>query len=163
MLGVFIALGNHFNEVSFTFILGDVIVMAGVICSSIFAAFSSNYIEKYGNLNVLLFALISGVSAMLIAAFSLGSPLSGSLDFNLSGWSYVFVLGIPCGAIMIYCWGKALQLATPTQASLCMGFTHDCNVIGLFMLNEKITLNLLIGFTLVFLAVLFIQIKTEFI
>ena len=164
MLGVFIALGNNFNEVNFEFIIGDVIVMAGVICSSIFAAFSSTYIEKYGNLNVLLFALISGVSAMLIAAFILGSPFSGSLDFNLLGWSYVFVLGIPCGAIMIFCWGKALQLATPTQASLCMGF-HPLTamLLGSLMLNEQITSNLVIGFILVFLAVLFIQIKREFI
>ena len=164
MLGVFIALGNNFNEVNLTLLIGDFIVMAGVICSSIFAAFSSTYIEKYGNLNVLLFALISGVSAMLIAAFILGSPFSGSLDFNLLGWSYVFVLGIPCGAIMIYCWGKALQLATPTQASLCMGF-HPLTamLLGSLMLNEQITSNLVIGFILVFLAVLFIQIKREFI
>ena len=164
MLGVFIALGNNFNEVNLTLLMGDFIVMAGVICSSIFAAFSSTYIEKYGNLNVLLFALISGVSAMLIAALILGSPFSGSLDFNLLGWSYVFVLGIPCGAIMIFCWGKALQLATPTQASLCMGF-HPLTamLLGSLMLDERITLHLIIGFILVFLAVLFIQIKREFI
>ena len=162
ILGVFIALGNNFNETNILLFTGDAIVMLGVICSSIFAALSSNYIEKYGNINVLLFALISGVSAVFVFALLLGTPFSGSLDLNPLGWFYVSVLGIPCGAVMIFCWGKALQHASPTQATLCMGF-HPLTamLLGSLMLEEQITLSLFIGFFLVFIAILFIQIKSE--
>lgn len=162
ILGVFIALGDNFNETNILLFTGDAIVMLGVICSSIFAALSSNYIEKYGNINVLLFALISGVSAVFIFALMLGTPFNGSLDFNPLGWFYVSVLGIPCGAVMIFCWGKALQHASPTQATLCMGF-HPLTAMlfGSLMLEEQITLNLFIGFFLVFIAIFFIQIKSK--
>ena len=162
ILGVFIALGDNFNETNILLFTGDAIVMLGVICSSIFAALSSNYIEKYGNINVLLFALISGVSAVFIFALMLGTPFNGSLDFNPLGWFYVSVLGIPCGAVMIFCWGRALQHASPTQATLCMGF-HPLTAMlfGSLMLEEQITLNLFIGFFLVFIAIFFIQIKSK--
>lgn len=162
ILGVFIALGDNFNETNILLFTGDAIVMLGVICSSIFAALSSNYIEKYGNINVLLFALISGVSAVFIFALMLGTPFNGSLDFNPLGWFYVSVLGIPCGAVMIFCWGKALQHASPTQATLCMGF-HPLTAMlfGSLMLEEQTTLNLFIGFFLVFIAIFFIQIKSK--
>ena len=162
ILGVFIALGDNFNETNIPLFMGDAIVMLGVICSSIFAALSSKYIEKYGNINVLLFALISGVSAVLLVALILGTPFNGSLDFNPLGWFYVSVLGIPCGAVMIFCWGKALQHASPTQATLCMGF-HPLTamLLGSLLLEEQITLNLFIGFFLVFIAIFFIQIKSK--
>ena len=162
ILGVFIALGSNFNETNILLFTGDAIVMLGVICSSIFAALSSNYIEKYGNINVLLFALISGVSAVFVFALLLGTPFNGSLDLNPLGWFYVSVLGIPCGAVMIFCWGKALQHASPTQATLCMGF-HPLTamLLGSLMLEEQITLSLFIGFFLVFIAILFIQIKSK--
>ena len=162
ILGVCIALGDNLNETNILLFTGDAIVMLGVICSSIFAALSSNYIEKYGNINVLLFALISGVSAVFIFALMLGTPFNGSLDFNPLGWFYVSVLGIPCGAVMIFCWGKALQHASPTQATLCMGF-HPLTAMlfGSLMLEEQITLNLFIGFFLVFIAIFFIQIKSK--
>ena len=162
ILGVFIALGDNFNESKIILFMGDAIVMLGVICSSIFAALSSNYIEKYGNINVLLFALISGVSAVLLVALILGTPFNGSLDFNSLGWFYVSVLGIPCGAVMIFCWGKALQHASPTQATLCMG-SHPLTamLLGSLLLEEQITVNLFIGFFLVFIAIFFIQIKSK--
>ena len=162
ILGVFIALGDNFNESKIILFMGDAIVMLGVICSSIFAALSSNYIEKYGNINVLLFALISGVSAVLLVALILGAPFNGSLDFNSLGWFYVSILGVPCGAVMIFCWGKALQHASPTQATLCMGF-HPLTamLLGSLLLEEQITVNLFIGFFLVFIAIFFIQIKSK--
>ena len=162
ILGVFIALGDNFNETNIPLFMGDAIVMLGVICSSIFAALSSKYIEKYGNINVLLFALISGVSAVLLVALILGTPFNGSLYFNPLGWFYVLVLGIPCGAVMIFCWGKALQHASPTQATLCMGF-HPLTamLLGSLLLEEQITLNLFIGFFLVFIAIFIIQIKSK--
>ena len=162
ILGVFIALGDNFNETNILLFTGDAIVMLGVICSSIFASLSSNYIEKYGNINVLLFALISGVSATFVFALILGTPFNGSLDFNPLGWFCVSVLGIPCGAVMIFCWGKALQYSSPTQATLCMGF-HPLTAMlfGSLLLEEQITLNLFIGFFLVFSAIFFIQIKSK--
>ena len=163
MLGIFIALGDNFNKIHPILILGDIIVTIGVICSSIFSSLSTPNIKKYGNIKVLLFALMSGVLAMFITAIFLGSPFKGSLSFSLLGWGYVFVLGVPCGAIMIYCWGKALQHASPTQATLCMGF-HPLTamLLGSLMLEEKITLNLLIGFLLVFFAIFFVQIKSSY-
>jgi drug/metabolite transporter (DMT)-like permease len=99
---------------------------------------------------------------MLICSFVFGNPVNGSLEFDRAGWSYILILGIPCGAVMIYCWGKALQYTTPTQATLCMGF-HPLTamLLGFLMLEEQITLNFLIGFLLVFAGIFLVQMKPK--
>ena len=51
------------------------------------------------------------------------------------------MLVIPSGVLMIYCWGKALQLISPTQATICLGFNPlSAILLGSFILNKEKTI-----------------------
>ena len=55
---------------------------------------------------------------------------------------------------MMYCWGKALQLISPTQAAISLGFNPLSAILfGSFILNEEITLKLIVGFLSIIFAI----------
>ena len=55
---------------------------------------------------------------------------------------------------MMYCWGKALQLISPTQAAISLGFNPlSAILLGSFILNEEITLKLIVGFLSIIFAI----------
>ena len=65
------------------------------------------------------------------------------------------MLILPGGVLMMYCWGKALQLITPTQAAISLGFNPLSAIfLGSIILNENITIRLLIGFISIVLAII---------
>ena len=66
-------------------------------------------------------AMLVGVLIMFFLALAFGKPFSGSLDFDLQGWIIVLLLAVPGGALMLFLWGRALQLITPTQAAITVG------------------------------------------
>ena len=54
----------------------------------------------------------------------------------------------------MYCWGKALQLISPTQAAISLGFNPlSAILLGSFILNEEITLKLIVGFLSIIFAI----------
>ena len=64
------------------------------------------------------------------------------------------MLVIPSGVLMMYCWGKALQLISPTQAAISLGFNPlSAILLGSFILNEEITLKLIVGFLSIIFAI----------
>ena len=64
------------------------------------------------------------------------------------------MLVIPGGVLMMYCWRKALQLISPTQVAISLGFNPLYAILlGSFILNEKITLKLIIGFLSIIFAI----------
>jgi drug/metabolite transporter (DMT)-like permease len=64
------------------------------------------------------------------------------------------MLVIPGGVLMMYCWGNALQLISPTQAAISLGFNPlSAILLGSFILNEEITLKLIVGFLSIIIAI----------
>src|SRR6056300_509466 len=65
------------------------------------------------------------------------------------------MLVIPGGVLMMFCWGKALQLISPTQAAISLGFNPlSAILLGYLILNEPVTFRLAIGFTSIIFAIL---------
>ena len=65
------------------------------------------------------------------------------------------MLIIPGGVIMMFCWGKALQLISPTQAAISLGFNPlSAILLGSIILNEEITFNLVVGFFSIIIAII---------
>ena len=63
------------------------------------------------------------------------------------------MLVIPGGVLMMYCWRKALQLISPTQVAISLGFNPLYAILlGSFILNEN-TLKLIIGFLSIIFAI----------
>ena len=108
----------------------------------------------YGNLPVQVNAITSGV----FTSFFLSLIFPNSLDhvfLNQLGWFSLLFLIVPGGVLMMYCWGRALMLITPTQAAISLG----CNpimamLLGSWLLDEAITIRFFIGFILLFSAII---------
>ena len=160
--GVFLSLSSNLNDNNEQVLTGDILIMIGVISASIFTVFAKGLIKNYGSQPVMIYALLSGVVFMFLIALLFGSPFAGSLNLNINGWFYVFILGIPSGAFMIYFWGLALRMISPTQAAICSGFNPLTAILaGAILLGEEITSLFLIGFLCVISAVIFLQIANK--
>lgn len=160
LTGTAIALGESVDQIAPNALRGDVLMFAGMICASSFNVFSKNYFLRYGTLPVLVYTMFIGVAALFILALIFGAPFSGSLSFDLQGWFIVFMLAVPGGAVMMYAWGRALRLITPTQAAITVGLNPVTAIaLGAWLLSEPVTVNIMIGFGLIVAAILLANYK----
>ena len=135
---------------------GDLLMMIGVIAASCFTVFSGKYLKKYGNVPVMVFVIFVGSVINLFVALILGTGLENSYKIGHLEVIAFLMLIIPGGVLMMFCWGKALQLISPTQAAISLGFNPlSAILLGYIILNEQITFKLMIGFvSLIFAIVL---------
>ena len=160
--GVVLCLSSNLNDNNGQILIGDLLITAGVISASVFTVFAKGLIKNYGSQPVMIYSLLSGVVFMFLVAVLFGSPFAGSLDFSMNGWIYVFILGVPSGALMIYFWGLALRMISPTQAAICSGFNPLTAILaGTILLGEEITSLFLIGFLCVISAVIVLQVANK--
>ena len=154
MAGVVTAIGTKVSPDNLDLLKGDALVMMGVLGAAIFTVFSGKYMVKYGNLPVMVFSAISGVSATFVLSLFIGAPLDGSLTFDGFGWFAIFMLAVPGGALMMYSWGRALMIITPTQAAISLGFNPlTAMLLGALLIGEEITVQFIAGFIMVVSAV----------
>lgn len=141
---------NNFNDT----LKGDFLMMLGVISASCFTVFSGKYLKKYGNIPVMIYIIFIGSFFSFLLSTSLGNPLSNLITLNNYELMALVMLILPGGALMMYCWGKALQLITPTQAAISLGFNPlSAILLGSIILNEATTIRLLIGFISIVMAI----------
>ena len=55
MIGIAVAMGTKLTPDYLTLLKGDLMVMVGVLEAAVFTVFSVKYVEKYGNLPVMVF------------------------------------------------------------------------------------------------------------
>lgn len=98
--------------------------------------------------------MLIGSGFLLFLALSLATPLTRSLAFELEGWIVVLILAIPSAALMNFMWGRALQLITPTQATITVGINPiTALLLGAWLLSEPITWRVLGGVVLLISAI----------
>jgi drug/metabolite transporter (DMT)-like permease len=154
IVGVIVAIGANLFPGNLDMLKGDALVMVGVLGAAVFTVFSGKYMAIYGNLPVMVFSAISGVSATFILSLTIGAPLNGSLSFDVYGWFAIFMLAVPGGALMMYSWGRALMIISPTQAAILLGFNPlTAMLLGALLIGEEITLEFIVGFLMVVSAV----------
>ncbi len=125
-----------------------------ILCAAAFNVFSPRYLARYGNLPVMVLTMLVGSTALAILATAFGEPFSGSLDFDLTGWFIMFLLAIPGAALMTFMWGRALQLITPTQATITVGLNPvTALLLGGWILSEPITWRITTGVLLLIIAI----------
>ena len=133
---------------------GDLLMMIGVIAASCFTVFSGKYLKKYGNVPVMVFVIFVGSVINLFVALILGTGLENSYKIGHLEVIAFLMLIIPGGVLMMFCWGKALQLISPTQAAISLGFNPlSAILLGYIILNEQITFKLVIGFVSIIFAI----------
>ena len=158
--GVAIALGEQDAEVAPNALRGDAIMFLGILSASTFNVFSKRYLIRYGSTPVMGWSMVVGVAILFFLALAFEKPFGGSLDFDLEGWTVLFLLAIPGGALMLFFWGRALQLITPTQAAITVGLNPlTAILLGAWLLSEPITVNVLVGFVLIVGAIVLASMK----
>ena len=137
---------------------GDFLMMTGVFAASCFTVFSGKYLKKYGNIPVMIYVIFIGTLLNFSLSLSFGSIYESFYQINEFELAALAMLIIPGGVIMMYCWGKALQMITPTQAAISLGFNPlSAILLGAIILNEQITFKLIIGFLSIIIAIILVN------
>ena len=149
---------NNFQDT----LKGDFLMMIGVLSASCFTVFSGKYLKKYGNIPVMIFVILIGTILNLIISMIFGNSIISLLEINKFEAAALLMLIIPGGVVMMYCWGKALQLISPTQAAISLGFNPlSAILLGSIILNEEITLKLGVGFISILMAIILANWKSK--
>lgn len=137
---------------------GDFLMMTGVFAASCFTVFSGKYLKKYGNIPVMIYVIFIGTLINFSLSLSFGSIYESFYQINEFQIAALAMLIIPGGVIMMYCWGKALQMITPTQAAISLGFNPlSAILLGAIILNEQITFRLFVGFLSIIIAIVLVN------
>ena len=153
-LGVYFCLSEFIDPTAPYPIKGDILMTIGVISASVFTVFSGKFLIKYGNVNVLIFTLFSGSISTFFVSFLFGSQISNIFFLSNINYFYLFMLIIPGGVLMMFLWGKALQMISPTQASITLGFNPiTATILGHFILNEVISSRIFVAILLIIVAI----------
>tara|TARA_E500000178_G_C17024941_1_gene757482 strand:+ start:397 stop:687 length:291 start_codon:yes stop_codon:yes gene_type:complete len=92
---------------------------------------------------------------MLVSLF-LGKKISNILVLSEMNYFYFFMLIVPGGILMMFLWGKALQIISPTQASITLGFNPiTATILGHYILNEIISARIFVAIGLIIIAIIF--------
>ena len=149
---------NNFQDT----LKGDFLMMIGVLSASCFTVFSGKYLKKYGNIPVMIFVILIGTILNLIISVIFGNSITSLLEINKFEAAALLMLIIPGGVVMMYCWGKALQLIPPTQAAISLGFNPlSAILLGSIILNEEITFKLGVGFISILMAIILANWKSK--
>ena len=149
---------NNFQDT----LKGDFLMMIGVLSASCFTVFSGKYLKKYGNIPVMIFVILIGTILNLIISMIFGNSIISLLEINKFEAAALLMLIIPGGVVMMYCWGKALQLISPTQAAISLGFNPlSAILLGSIILNEEITFKLGVGYISILMAIILANWKSK--
>jgi len=152
--GAALALGENVDESAPNALRGDAFMALAMLCAAVFNVFSPRYHVRYGSLPVVVFTMALGSGFLLVLALFLSPPLTETLALDLEAWIVVVALAIPGAALMNFVWGRALQLITPTQASITVGINPiTALLLGAWILSEPITLRVIAGTALIILAI----------
>jgi drug/metabolite transporter (DMT)-like permease len=141
---------------------GDFLMMIGVLAASCFTVFSGKYLKKYGNIPVMVYVIFVGTLINFSLSISFGSIYESFYQINEFELAALGMLIIPGGVLMMYCWGKALQIISPTQAAISLGFNPlSAILLGSIILNEQITFRLIVGFISIIIAIILVNWKVK--
>ena len=134
---------------------GDFLMMLGVLSASCFTVFSGKFLKKYGNIPVMIYVIFIGTVLNFFISIFFGNSFENLFEISKFQIVALVMLIIPGGVIMMFCWGKALQLISPTQAAISLGFNPLSAIfLGSIILNEEITFNLVVGFFSIMMAII---------
>ena len=72
------------------------------------------------NVPVMIYVIFIGSFFNFFLSLTLGNPIQSLIKIN-NFELLALNVDFPGGVLMMYCWGKALQLITPTQAAISLG------------------------------------------
>ena len=129
--------------------LGDGLMLLSVLCAAVYSVFSRPTLMRHGPLFVTALGMAFAVAALLpYAAFSLGGLALPA--FSTKGWVAVVFLGTIAGTVQFSLFMWALRWLPPTTTVLYLTLNPlTAMVLGIVLLDEKLTVDLVAGMALV--------------
>jgi len=125
--------------------LGELCILACVICWSTFSVLGKIVTKQIKPIIAITYACLVGTLILLIPAL-LEGELPCFLHYNLAVWPSVFALGF-FGTALAFTWFyEGIEKIGPSQAGIFINFvTVFTTVLAILILNEKLYPSLLIG------------------
>ncbi len=135
-------------------LVGDGLMLLGALCAAVYSVFGRATLMRHGPILMTAMAMAFAVAALLPAvAFHEGGlalpPLSPK------GWMAVVFLGTIAGTVQFSLFMWALRWLTPTTTVLYLALNPiAAMVLGIVVLGEKLTTELVAGMALVLIGIL---------
>jgi drug/metabolite transporter (DMT)-like permease len=153
MLGVLAALASGLAAAPEGVWRGEAIMTGAVLCMAFYNVWSRRFIVRSSALGFLCVGMGAGAAVLILVGAGIGS-VDVLAHFSAAQWTAGLYLGIGGGAAAFVLWVMALRRTTPTLVANTM--TVNPIVAGLLatqLVDEPITLNLLVGLIAVFAGI----------
>ena len=153
--GIMVAFGTAaFGDGSTSYLYGDGLMLLGVLCAATYSVFSRPTLMRHGPLFVTALGMIFAVAALFpVVAFRAGGALLP--PFSAKGWMAVIFLGTVAGTLQFSLFMLALRWLPPTTTVLYLTLNPiAAMVLGIVLLGESLTLELVAGMVLVLAGIM---------
>jgi drug/metabolite transporter (DMT)-like permease len=153
--GIVVAFGavalGHANA---SYLYGDGLMLLGVLCAAVYSVFSRPTLMRHGP----LFVTALGMAFAVAALFPIVAVRSGGItlpEFSFNGWMAIVFLGTIAGTLQFSLFMWALRWLPPTTTVLYLTLKPiTAMVLGIVLLGENLTFELIAGMTLVLTGIL---------
>jgi drug/metabolite transporter (DMT)-like permease len=153
--GIMVAFGAAaFGRDDPGYLVGDGLMLLGALCAAVYSVFSRATLMRHGPLFVTALAMAFAVTALLpvVALHEGGLALP---PLSPKGWMAVVFLGTIAGTVQFSLFMWALRWLTPTTTVLYLTLNPiTAMVLGVVVLGEKLTAELVAGMALVLIGIL---------
>ena len=153
ILGVFAALASGLAAAPAGAWRGELIMTGAVLCMAFYNVWSRPFMQRSSALGFLTVGMGAG-AAGLIAVGVATHRVEVLAGFGAPQWIAGIYLGVGGGALAFILWVLALERATPTRVANTMTVNPiAAGLLAAVLVNEPITLNLVVGLIAVFAGI----------
>ena len=132
---------------------GDLLMVAAALCMALYSIWSKPFIRRSGPIPFTAMSMGVGAACLILISLWRGSfvPVA-SFDLPQSGAA--IYLGAFGAALTFYLWAFALERTTPTRVAISVTVNPiTASLVGAWLLDEPLSLNLMAGIVTVFAGV----------
>jgi drug/metabolite transporter (DMT)-like permease len=153
VLGVFAALASGLSAAPAGAWYGELIMTGAVLCMAFYNVWSRPFIQRSSALGFLTVGMGFGAAALVMVGL-LTNRVAVLSSFGTAQWIAGVYLGVGGGALAFILWVLALERATPTRVANTMTVNPiAAALLATRLVDEPITVNLIIGLIAVFAGI----------
>ena len=153
--GIAVAFGAAaFGRSNGSYLVGDGLMLLSGLCAAIYSVFGRSTLMRHGPLFVTALAMVFAVAALVPVVVVKGAGATLPV-FSFRGWMAILFLGSIAGALQFSLYMWALRWLPPTTTTLYLTLNPiTAMVLGIALLGERLTLELVVGMALVLIGIL---------
>jgi drug/metabolite transporter (DMT)-like permease len=153
VLGVFAALATGLSAAPSGAWYGELIMTGAVLCMAFYNVWSRPFMQRSSALGFLAVGMGFGAAALVLVGL-LTNRIAVLSSFGAPQWIAGVYLGVGGGALAFILWVLALERATPTRVANTMTVNPiAAALLATQLVDEPITVNLIIGLVAVFAGI----------